>query len=113
MSNRKARFKVGDTVFVRDKAAPKGGTHYREDGSYIDQRGGYRIVKAVVQDVHFHPGREPFYPHGEGYSFNGCGASLWWDCYPGCRVWATREEAIAARMTEEWVMQHFYAENKS
>jgi hypothetical protein len=23
---------------------------------------------------------------------------LHWDCYPGCRVFATREEAIAARM---------------
>lgn len=71
----KFRFKVGDTVWVRD----------------------YRGVKeATVREQHEHPDRHPFYPHGEGYALDGY---LWWDCYPGCRVFATRAEAKAARVS--------------
>lgn len=98
------RFKVGDKVFVRDVSL---------SGS------GFRIVgPVVVQEVHSHPGRSPFYPHGEGYAFGYAGIGteqeheaqpgLWWDCYPGCRVWATRAEAIRARLTLEWVEAYFY-----
>lgn len=75
------RFKAGVTVWVRDAVA--------------GQRGGYRIVEAKVNEQHYHPGRHPFYPDGEGYSLEG---DLCWDCYPGCRVFATRAEALAARM---------------
>jgi hypothetical protein len=88
------RFKVGDEVLVRDKGAG---------------RGGYRIVKATVVEVHDHPGREPGYPHGEGYELDG---ELWWSCYPGCRVWATRAEALAARMDMEWIREYFYGPRK-
>lgn len=56
---------------------------------------GYAIVEATVVDLHYHPGRHPWYPDGEGYDLDG---DLWWTCYPGCRVFATRAEAIAARM---------------
>lgn len=80
----KHRFKVGDKVWVRDKAHGNG-------------RGGYTIVEATVREQHTHQGRHPFYPNGEGYALDG---DLWWDCYPGCRVFATRREAIDARMSE-------------
>ncbi len=73
------RFNVGDSVWVRDRGA----------------RGGFRIVPAVVREQHNHPGRHPAYPNGEGYALDG---QLWWDCYPGCRVFATKGEAIAARI---------------
>lgn len=75
------RFKAGAKVWVRDAVA--------------GQRGGYRIAEATVREQHYHPGRHPFYPDGEGYALDG---DLCWDCYPGCRVFATREEALAARM---------------
>ena len=75
------RFKIGDKVWVRDRGI----------------RGGYKIVEATVRDQHYHPDRHPFYPHGEGYSLDG---NLWWDCYPGIRVFATREEALAARLSK-------------
>jgi hypothetical protein len=88
------RFKPGDKVWVRDAGRPKGDGH-----------SGYRIVEATVREVCTHDGRAPFYPHGEGYRLDG---GLWWDCYPGCRVWASRAEAIAARLTREWIMAHFY-----
>ena len=78
MARLKYRFRVGDTVWVRDR-----------------RRRGYCIVEAVVRERHFHPGRHPAYPHGEGYALNG---ELWWDCYPGCRVFGTRAEATAARL---------------
>jgi hypothetical protein len=81
----KHRFKVGDKVWVRDRA----------HGS-IDSRGGYCIVEATVRELHDHPGRHPAYPNGEGYALDG---ELWWDCYPGCRVFRTRPEALAARMS--------------
>lgn len=84
------RFRPGDRVWVRDKG---------------HGNGGFKIEQATVREVHSHPGREPFYPHGEGYALDG---ELWWDCYPGCRVWATRKEALAARVTEDWVMEYFY-----
>jgi len=74
------RFAVGDTVWVRDLGS--GGR-------------GYAIEKATVRERHFHPGRHPFYPNGEGYALDG---HLWWDCYPGCRVFASRAEALAARL---------------
>jgi hypothetical protein len=77
------RFKVGDKVWVRDKG------HGRNNG-------GYCIVEATVRERHQHQDRHPFYPNGEGYSLDG---ELWWDCYPGCRVFATKQEATAARMT--------------
>ncbi len=73
------RFKRGENVWVRDR-----GIH-----------GGYRIVPAKVRERHHHPGRHPFYPSGEGYALDG---ELWWDCYPWCRVFKTREEAIRARI---------------
>lgn len=76
------RFNVGDKVWVRDRGRGRRG-------------GGYKIEPAVVREQHYHPGRHPFYPHGEGYSLDG---QLWWDCYPGCRVFATRAEALAARL---------------
>lgn len=75
------RFRVGDKVWVRDKAY---------------HRGGYRIVEAVVEALHAHPDRHPWYPNGEGYQLCGW---LWWSCYPGCRVFTTREDALKARMT--------------
>lgn len=74
------RFSVGQKVWVRDL-----GPHGH----------GYRIEEATVREQHVHPERHPWYPNGEGYSLNG---NLWWDCYPGCRVFATREEAKNARM---------------
>ena len=79
------RFKVGDTVWVRDR-----GHHL---GSM--RGGGYTIVQATVREQHYHPGRHPGYPNGEGYALDG---ELWWDCYPGCRVFATQAEARAARI---------------
>jgi hypothetical protein len=80
-SNGVHRFAVGDKVWVRDAR----------------HHGGYCIVEAIVRDLHFHPDRHPWYPHGEGYDLDG---QLWWTCYPGCRVFATRAEALAARMTK-------------
>lgn len=78
------RFKVGQTVWVRDRSHSLG------------HAGGYCIVEAKVRELHYHPDRHPGYPNGEGYALDG---ELWWDCYPGCRVFATRAEAIAARMS--------------
>lgn len=78
----KFRFKVGDKVWVKDH--PHKGR-------------GYTIVEATVREQHSHPGRHPFYPNGEGYALDG---ELWWDCYPGCRVAATRQEAIAIKLSE-------------
>ena len=75
------RFDSGDKVWVRD--------HPHKS------RGGYTIVEATVREQHYHPDRHPFYPNGEGYALDG---ELWWDCYPGCRVFATRQEAIDARL---------------
>lgn len=74
------RFKVGQVVWVRDLAS-----HGR----------GYKIEFATVREQHYHPDRHPGYPHGEGYALDG---ELWWDCYPGCRVFGTREEATKARV---------------
>jgi hypothetical protein len=82
------RFKVGDKVWVRDRAHGKPNS--------FNPRGGYCIVEATVREQHDHPGRHPFYPNGEGYALDG---NLWWDCYPGCRVFATQAEARAARMS--------------
>lgn len=81
------RFKVGDTVFVRDKSR---------------SQHGYRIVEAAVREVHHHEGRHPGYPYGEGYALDG---QLWWDCYPGCRVFATRGAALRARLSKPGVPQ--------
>jgi len=83
----KLRFKVGDKVWVRDRC------HGKDALSNV--RGGYTIVEAVVVERHSHKDRHPAYPNGEGYELDG---NLWWSCYPGCRVWKTREQAIAARM---------------
>ena len=83
----KFRFKVGDMVWVRDRC------HGKSPLSNV--RGGFTIVEAVVRERHFHPCRHPSYPNGEGYALDG---NLWWDCYPGCRVFATRQEAISARI---------------
>jgi hypothetical protein len=79
------RFQVGQKVWVRDRGRGRHG-------------GGYRIVEATVREQHYHPDGHPFYPNGEGYELEG---KLWWSCYPGCRVFATRQEAVAARMTQE------------
>ena len=76
------RFRRGQYVWVRDRGHGKG-------------RGGFKIVQARVRERHLHPDRHPFYPNGEGYALDG---NLWWDCYPGCRVFRTREEAVKARM---------------
>ena len=76
MDKLKYRFAVGETVWVRD-------------------RRGVKI--ATVREQHYHPDRHPFYPHGEGYALDGY---LWWDCYPGCRVFSTKEEAKAARVKD-------------
>jgi hypothetical protein len=73
------RFHVGQIVWVRDYRWPR----------------GYKIEQATVRECHEHAGRHPWYPNGEGYSLDG---QLWWDCYPGCRVFATREEALKARL---------------
>jgi hypothetical protein len=74
------RFNVGDRVWVRDL-----GKHGR----------GFCIAQATVREQHRHLDRHPWYPNGEGYALDGF---LWWDCYPGCRVFATRAEAAAARI---------------
>jgi hypothetical protein len=74
------RFKIGQKVWVRDARLH-----------------GYAIVEATVADLHYHPDRHPWYPDGEGYDLDG---ELWWTCYPGCRVFATKEEAKAARMNK-------------
>lgn len=81
------RFKAGETVWVRDPAHHKG----------FSGTGGYCIVEATVREQHYHPDRAPFYPEGEGYALDG---ELWWDCYPGCRVFATKAEATAARLSK-------------
>ncbi len=73
------RFQAGESVWVRDRG----------------KRGGYCITQAIVREQHYHPDRDPFYPEGEGYALNG---ELWWDCYPGCRVFTSREAALKARM---------------
>lgn len=78
------RFAVGQKVFVRDKGHGPNGS-------------GFKIEEATVREQHFHPGRHPWYPNGEGYALDGM---LWWDCYPGCRVFGTRAEAVAARLPE-------------
>ena len=83
MKDKVFRFDVGDIVWVRDRGRGKNG-------------GGFKIEMAIVREQHYHPDRHPFYPNGEGYDLDG---NLWWSCYPGCRVFATREEAVAARMT--------------
>lgn len=89
------RFSVGQTVWVRDKGHGSNGS-------------GYKIEQAVVREQHIHPGRQPWYPNGEGYSLDG---NLWWDCYPGCRVFATRNEAVNARMTKSvWEFEAVAAE---
>lgn len=79
------RFEVGQTVWVRDRGHGPNGS-------------GYKIEQAVVREQHEHAGRHPWYPNGEGYSLEG---NLWWDCYPGCRVFGTRKEALAARLPKE------------
>lgn len=79
------RFKEGDKVWVRDTG--------HDEGSFC--RRGYKIVEATVREQHHHPDRHPFYPNGEGYALDG---QLWWDCYPGCRVFGTRKEAVDARL---------------
>lgn len=76
------RFDVGDRVWVKDRG---------KNGK------GYAIKEATVREQHDHPDRHPFYPNGEGYALDG---HLWWDCYPGCRVAATRKDAIAIRLSE-------------
>jgi len=80
MSETVFRFAVGESVWVRDR-----GTNGR----------GYRIVPATVREQHSHPDRHPGYPNGEGYALDG---ELWWVCYPGCRVFATKQEAVQARV---------------
>lgn len=72
------RFKVGDKVWVRDRRVR-----------------GCTVVEATVKECHFHPDRHPFYPNGEGYQLEG---ELWWSCYPGCRVFATKDKAKAYRV---------------
>ena len=85
----KFRFKVGDKVWVRDHVHPS------KNKGLARSMGGFSIVQATVRERHQHIDRHPFYPNGEGYALDG---ELWWDCYPGCRVVATREDAVAARM---------------
>lgn len=76
------RFTVGQKVWVRDRRAA---------------RGGFRIVEATVVGHHYHPGRHPWYPNGEGYDLKG---NLYWTCYPGLRVFATRAKAVAGRLPQ-------------
>jgi hypothetical protein len=73
------RFQMGQAVWVRDFRSPH----------------GVKIVQATVREQHEHGDRHPWYPNGEGYSLDG---ELWWDCYPGCRVFATQEEAKSGRL---------------
>lgn len=68
------RFKRGQNVWVKDL---------------------HKVTPAKVRERHYHPDRHPFYPNGEGYTLDG---QLWWDCYPGCRVFHTKEEAKKARL---------------
>jgi hypothetical protein len=93
--NRIHRFSVGQKVWVRDRGHGPNGS-------------GYKIEEAIVLEQHDHPGRHPWYPNGEGYSLDG---NLWWDCYPGCRVFATLQEARNARMTKSvWEFEAMAAE---
>ena len=72
------RFSVGQKVWVRDLSHGK-------------RPNGFCIVEATVHEQHtLIPADIREYPNGEGYSLDG---DLWWDCYPGCRVFATRDEA--------------------
>lgn len=74
-------FNVGDTVWVRDRG-PKGG--------------GYRIVRARVIEQHSHNGMHA----GESYVLDDVEEppKLSWRCYPKCRVFFTRAQAIEARI---------------
>jgi hypothetical protein len=74
------RFAVGQTVWVRDRTAGR----------------GYKITQATVRTRHYYPCGHPFCPKGEGYALDG---DLWLDCYPVCRVFATREGALSARLS--------------
>lgn len=55
MSRKIFRFSVGDTVWVRDYRYPR----------------GCKIVEATVREQHYHAGRHPWYPNGEGYDLDG------------------------------------------
>lgn len=76
------RFRVGQIVWVRDYRWPR----------------GCKVVQAKVRERHEHSDRHPWYPNGEGYALDG---ELWWDCYPGCRVFGTREEAQVGRLPKD------------
>jgi hypothetical protein len=66
------------------------------------------VVQAKVLERHEHAGRHPWYPNGEGYDLEG---QLWWTCYPGCRVFATREEALAGRLPKNETEAEHIARN--
>jgi hypothetical protein len=87
------RFGIGANVYVVDGQV----IDFSDRGLLKEDPHVYRslsIVAATVRELHSHPERDPTYPGGEGYALDGI---LWWDCYPGSRVFATREEAEAAR----------------
>jgi len=83
MQNTQFRFNVGDTVFVIDGTI----VDFTDRALVLAEKHEYKklpIVKAIVREQHHHS-------DDERYTFSS--KNTLWDCYPGCRVFATLEQA--------------------